>query len=140
MTPQIAACLSADIPNLQEKELLSSLNNFKSGSFSSYQQDSNDKKRTKKFRLKRLFVNTIDYLSGKNKINTGALKLRFKLRKNAERKPKIVFFSLMEAFFAQNVVKNMHKNKTNIYLYLFLTIFLTKKIISKNDHIFVLLL
>lgn len=112
MTPQIAACLSADIPNLQEKELLSSLNNFKSGSFSSYQQDSNDKKRTKKFRLKRLFVNTIDYLSGKNKINTGALKLRFKLRKNAERKPKIVFFSPMEAFFAQNVVKNMHKNKT----------------------------
>lgn len=119
MTPQIAACLSADIPNLQEKELLSSLNNFKSGSFSSYQQDSNDKKRTKKFRLKRLFVNTIDYLSGKNKINTGALKLRFKLRKNAERKPKIVFFFLMEAFFAQNVVKNMHKNKTTdtcIYL------------------------
>lgn len=112
MTPQIAACLSADIPNLQEKELLSSLNNFKSGSFSSYQQDSNDKKRTKKFRLKRLFVNTIDYLSGKNKINTGALKLRFKLRKNAERKPKIVFFFLMEAFFAQNVVKNMYKNKT----------------------------
>lgn len=136
MTPQIAACLSADIPNLQEKELLSSLNNFKSGSFSSYQQDSNDKKRTKKFRLKRLFVNTIDYLSGKNKINTGALKLRFKLRKNAERKPKIVFFFPYGGVFCSKCSEEHAQKQNNRYLYLFLTIFLTKKIISKNDHIF----
>lgn len=42
--------------------------------------------------MKRFFVNIIVYLFGKNKINIGVLKLRFKLRKNVERKLKIVFF------------------------------------------------